>query len=279
MVLVEVERATSVDTSPDVVWILAVGSDARPGEDMTRTRGDALQLVGLNTRTGRGDGDRHPARLLRVHPRPRQRPGQRRALLRRPTAARRDGRQHDRHPARVRLRHPVQDVPEDGQQHRRRRTSTTRSRSATPTSRPTGFKAGRIRLGGYTALAFARVRKNLIGGDFDRSANQQRVLRGIQQKIREKSRHARLARARRAQRDGQHGHRRRLAGRALPARPRGRVAEALEVHHVRRAGRLRHVGGASVVTPYLDQARRYGDEARNDATSRAAEEPLRQCWR
>ncbi len=35
-----------------MVWILAVGSDARPGEDMTRTRGDALQLVGMNTRTG-----------------------------------------------------------------------------------------------------------------------------------------------------------------------------------------------------------------------------------
>ena len=29
-----------------------MGSDARPGEDMTRTRGDALQLVGINTRTG-----------------------------------------------------------------------------------------------------------------------------------------------------------------------------------------------------------------------------------
>ena len=29
-----------------------VGSDARLGEDMTRTRGDALQLVGVNTRTG-----------------------------------------------------------------------------------------------------------------------------------------------------------------------------------------------------------------------------------
>ena len=34
------------------MWILAVGSDARPGEEMTRTRGDALQLVGMNTRTG-----------------------------------------------------------------------------------------------------------------------------------------------------------------------------------------------------------------------------------
>ena len=37
---------------PGRLWILAVGSDARPGEEMTRTRGDALQLVGINTRTG-----------------------------------------------------------------------------------------------------------------------------------------------------------------------------------------------------------------------------------
>ena len=50
--LVKIHSAGGVDLSPDVVWILAVGSDARPGEDMTRTRGDALQLVGMNTKTG-----------------------------------------------------------------------------------------------------------------------------------------------------------------------------------------------------------------------------------
>ena len=35
-----------------MIWILAVGSDARPGETMTRSRGDAIQMVGINTRTG-----------------------------------------------------------------------------------------------------------------------------------------------------------------------------------------------------------------------------------
>ena len=34
-----------------MISILAVGSDARPGENMTRTRGDALQLVTINTQT------------------------------------------------------------------------------------------------------------------------------------------------------------------------------------------------------------------------------------
>jgi LCP family protein required for cell wall assembly len=49
--------AQGVDTGGDhgdVVWILAVGSDARPGERITRSRGDAIQLVGVNTATGHG---------------------------------------------------------------------------------------------------------------------------------------------------------------------------------------------------------------------------------
>jgi polyisoprenyl-teichoic acid--peptidoglycan teichoic acid transferase len=52
LALIKLDRATAVDISPDVVWIMAVGSDARPGEDMTHTRGDALQLIGINTKTG-----------------------------------------------------------------------------------------------------------------------------------------------------------------------------------------------------------------------------------
>ena len=36
----------------------------------------------------------------------------------------------------------------------------------------------------YDAMAFSRIRHNLPRGDFDRSANQQRVLRGIQAKVR-----------------------------------------------------------------------------------------------
>ena len=53
--------------------------------------------------------------------------------------------------------------------------------------KPDGFPKGRIHLGSYDAMVFARIRKNLIGGDFDRSANQQRVLRGIQGKVRAKA--------------------------------------------------------------------------------------------
>ena len=47
-----------------------------------------------------------------------------------------------------------------------------------------GFQQGRIHLDGYNAMAFSRIRKGLAGGDFDRSANQQRTLRGIHARIR-----------------------------------------------------------------------------------------------
>ena len=50
--------------------------------------------------------------------------------------------------------------------------------------KPRGFAAGRVHLNGYSAMVFARIRYGLASGDFDRSANQARVLRGIQRKVR-----------------------------------------------------------------------------------------------
>jgi LCP family protein required for cell wall assembly len=35
-------------------WVLGIGSDARPGQDLTRTRADTLQVVGLDGRGGGG---------------------------------------------------------------------------------------------------------------------------------------------------------------------------------------------------------------------------------
>jgi polyisoprenyl-teichoic acid--peptidoglycan teichoic acid transferase len=54
MELVRIERATAVDHPANVIWILALGSDARPGESRIRSRADAIQLVGLNLETGDG---------------------------------------------------------------------------------------------------------------------------------------------------------------------------------------------------------------------------------
>ncbi len=53
--------------------------------------------------------------------------------------------------------------------------------------KPQGFEAGEITLNGYGAMAFSRIRKSLPAGDFDRSANQQIVLRGIQARVAERA--------------------------------------------------------------------------------------------
>lgn len=48
--LTTVQTARAVDFSDGVLWILVLGSDARPGQDVMTGRTDAIQLVGLNWR-------------------------------------------------------------------------------------------------------------------------------------------------------------------------------------------------------------------------------------
>ena len=114
-------------------------------------------------------------------------------------------------------------------------------------------------------MVFSRIRHDLIRGDFDRSANQQRVLRGIQARVRA-----------RADQPGfiergvltalQHMHTDlspielyRL-GQAMAQVEPGKITNCVV------QGGIGDIGGASVVLPYVDQARRLGDEARKDAT-------------
>jgi len=50
-------HASAVDPGgkqPHVVWLLVLGSDARPGQDIRRERADAIHLVGVNSVTGAG---------------------------------------------------------------------------------------------------------------------------------------------------------------------------------------------------------------------------------
>ncbi|WP_240641567.1 LCP family protein [Nocardioides ferulae] len=262
--LVKLEHASGVDVDPDVVWILAVGSDARPGEDMNRTRGDALQLVGMNTRTGAATtigiprdswvpipgvgSNRVNAALYYGGP----------ELLGR-TVGDLVGVQPDyvfvtRFPF---FEDMVDDIGGIHVQNPRYFYDEN--------LKPKGFAAGRIRLDGYGAMAFSRIRKSLPGGDFDRSANQQRTLRGIQEAV-----------AARADQPGfiergvlsvlQHMHT------DLPPAELFRLAQAVaQVDPARITncvvqGSIGNVGGASVVLPYVEQARRYGDAARDDAT-------------
>jgi LCP family protein required for cell wall assembly len=263
-VLVKVDRAGGVDVDPDVIWILAVGSDARPGEDMTRVRGDALQLVGMNTETGAataigiprdsyvsipGHGmDRVNAALYYGGP---QLLGETVGSM---VGIRPDYVFVTRFPF-------FEDMVDDigGITVRNPRAFYDES------LKPAGFAAGRIKLNGYNAMAFARIRKTLPGGDFDRSANQQRVLRGIQGAIRTRAdepgfiERGVLTVLEHMHTDVAPGDLFRIAqavAQVDPAKITGCVVQ----------GGIGDVGGASVVLPYLDQARRYGDAAREDAT-------------
>jgi LCP family protein required for cell wall assembly len=54
--LTRVESARGIDFADGVVWILVLGSDARPGQTLEEGNTDAIQLVGLNLRSGRAAG-------------------------------------------------------------------------------------------------------------------------------------------------------------------------------------------------------------------------------
>jgi LCP family protein required for cell wall assembly len=262
--LVKVDQANGVDLTPDVVWILAVGTDARPGEDMTHVRGDALQLVGMDTRTGAataigvprdswvniaGHGyDKINASLYYGGP---QLLGQ--------TVGDLIGIQPD-YVFLTRFKFFQAMIKDIGG------IEVDNPVAFDDTYlKPQGFPKGRIHLGGYDAMAFSRIRHNLLRGDFDRSANQQRVLRGIQAKV-----HARAAVPGFIERGV-------LSVMAhlytnLPPAELFRLAQAMaqvdptKVTSCVVQGGIGNIGGASVVLPYVDMARRLGNEARNDAT-------------
>ena len=261
--LVRVHRASGVDLSPHVVWILAVGSDARPGEDMTHSRGDALQLVGMDTRTGAatsigiprdswvdipGHGhEKINASLYFGGPQ----------LLGR-TVGDLVGIRPDyvfvtRFPYFIAM---VKDI--GGIEVRNPRAFSDDALKAK------GFAAGRIHLSGYDAMAFARIRHDLPGGDFDRSADQQRVLRGIQAKV-----WARAGRPGFLER-GVVSVMEHLHTGVGPAELFGLAQAVARVEPSRITGcvvrgSIGMVGAASVVFPDRAMARRLGNDARRDA--------------
>ncbi len=264
-VLVDVQRADGVAVGDDdVVWVLAVGSDARPGEDMTRVNGDALQLVGMDTSTGAatsigiprdsyvavpGHGSERVNNALHLGG----------PQLLSETVADFVGIQPD-YVFVTRFPFFEQMVDDIGG------ISVENPRAFSDDNlKPEGFEAGRIRLDGYGAMAFSRVRKELPGGDFDRSANQQRVLRGIQRRVAEQ-----------ADRRGflESGVLTVLEHTDTDLSPAElfRLARAVAEVDPRRITGCVVQGtptttsfGASVVLPAADDARRYGDDARDDA--------------
>jgi len=262
--LVKVDTADGVDLTPEVVWILAVGSDARPGEDMTHTRGDALQLIGMNTKTGAAaaigvprdswvsipgvGSDKINASLYYGGPK-----------LLGQTVGNLVGIQPD-YVFVTRFKFFQALITDIGGIDVQNPTAFDDTYL-----KPEGFPKGKLHLGGYDAMAFSRIRHNLIRGDFDRSANQQRVLRGIQAKV-----HSHANRPGFIERGVfsaiQHMHT------DLSPAELFRLAQAMahvdptKVSTCVVQGGIGNVGGASVVLPYVDQARRLGDDARKDAT-------------
>lgn len=265
MELVKLQRATGVDAdNKDVVWILAVGSDARPGEDMTRSRGDALQLIGMNVKTGAAaaigvprdswvdipgyGSEKINAALYFGGP---QALGQAVGNL--------VGVQPD-YVFVSRFKYFQALIGSIGGVDITNPTAFSDS-----ALKPEGFARGRIHLGPYDAMVFSRIRHDLIRGDFDRSANQQRVLRGIQAKVRARAHEPGFL---------EQGVLNVMQYLSTDLSPSELFKLAQAVAQVEPSkvttcvvqGGIGSIGGASVVLPYTDQARRLGDRARSDAT-------------
>ncbi len=261
--LVKVSTAGGVAHGDDVVWVLALGSDARPGERPLRSRADAIQLVGLNLRTGAGSvigiprdswvaipgvgSDRINAALFHGGPQ---------------LMADVVGELVGVHPDYVftttfaGFRALVQSIG----------GITVHSRLAFTDDTMVGsVRVGRNRLNGFEALFFGRARHLLPRGDFDRSANQQELLRAILREVRARRdqpgfvERGVFSAVRNLYTDLSPVELYRLAQSAAtldPARFEGCVLE----------GTLGTVNGASIVFPDVAMARRLGDEARDDAT-------------
>ena len=266
--LVKVEGAHDVDVSDKVVWVLLLGSDARKGQSVTHSRADAIQLVGFNTRTGAATAIGIPRdSYVDV-------PGHGRNKINASMyfggpqlMARSVGNMVGIRPDYV----FVTSFWGFSRMVDRIGGVQVRSRYAfSDPLRPRGFRVGENKLNGIQTLVFSRTRKAFPGGDFDRSANQQRALLGILNQVRrnedrpgfmERSVLSVLANLetpgvspvelyRLAQ----------AAARVKPASFRRCVV----------GGSTGYVGAASVVFANVGQARSIARRARNDATLEGA---------
>lgn len=267
LTLVKVQKAEGVDVEPHMIWILAVGSDARPHQNPTRTRGDALQLIGMNTKTGAATSIGIPRDSWVSIP----------------------GHGHNKINAALffggpqALGHAVGNLVGVQPDYVMVTTFSGLARMvhsiggitvnnprafADSSLKPKGFRKGRIRLNNMDAVVFGRIRHALPRGDFDRSANQQRVIRGIQRKV-----------AANADKPGfiEKGLMtvmRNIYTKGVSPAELYRIAQAVaqvdpaKVTGCVLPGGIGNIGGASVVIPNRAVARRYGNDARKDAVIR-----------
>ncbi|MGA8247011.1 MAG: LCP family protein [Nocardioides sp.] len=263
--LVKVDQGNAAAIGPHVISILAVGSDARPGEDFIHTRGDALQLVTINTQT-------HAASIIGV---PRDSwvdiPGH--GMDKINASLYYGGPQllgqtvgsligvQPKYVFVTRFQYFEQLVHSIGGVYIRNPFAFSDTYL-----KPKGFPAGRIHLSGYDAMAYSRIRHSLPTGDFERSAHQELVLKAIQAKV-----HANAgspAFIERGVLDAM-GH----MYTNLPPSELYRLAQVMaqvDPSKVRacviQGGIGTSSGGASIVLPYVSQARDMGNQVRHDAT-------------
>lgn len=262
LTLVKVNRAERTD-APDMIWILAVGSDARPGQSMLRTHGDALQLIGLNTRTHAATAigiprdswvSIHGVGMAKINESLVQ--GGPHLMAR--SVSELVGIKPD-YVMVTRFKFFERMVDSIGGIDVR-----NPRRFADPYLNVKGFDSGRIHLNGYSAMAFSRIRKSLPAGDFDRSANQQRTLRGIHAKIRANAdkpgfiERGVTSVLRNMRTDLGPAELFRLA-QVVAQVDSGKITNCVV------PGGVGWVGEASVVFPSVATARRYGRDARTDA--------------
>ena len=261
--LVKVQTAQAVDHSRNVVWVLCLGSDARPGQRLTGTRADAIQLVGLNLKTGAG------------------------TMIGIPRDSYVDIRGHGRNKINASMFFGGPQLMADSVGRlvgvrpdyvfttgflgfrgmvRAIGGVTVHSKfSFSDPVRPQGYHRGVNKLNPFQALIFGRVRHPLPRGDFDRSANQQELLRSILRKVRAHEQQPGfmergvLASVKNMNTDLAPSELYRLAQAVTAIKPgklKGCVVQ----------GPTGNAGGASVVFASVAQARRLGNDARKDGT-------------
>jgi LCP family protein required for cell wall assembly len=261
--LVKVQTAQAVDHPRNVVWVLCLGSDARPGQRLTGTRADAIQLVGLNLKTGAG------------------------TMIGIPRDSYVDIRGHGRNKINASMFFGGPQLMADSVGRlvgvrpdyvfttgflgfrgmvRAIGGVTVHSKfSFSDPIRPRGYHRGVNKLNPFQALIFGRVRHPLPRGDFDRSANQQELLRSILRKVRAHQQQPGfmergvLASVKNMNTDLAPSELYRLAQAVTAIKPgklKGCVVQ----------GPTGDAGGASVVFASVAQARRIGNDARKDAT-------------
>jgi polyisoprenyl-teichoic acid--peptidoglycan teichoic acid transferase len=259
--LIKLESAHGMDHKRNMVWVLFLGSDARPGQRVTRSRADAIQLVGVDLDDGR-------AAMIGL---PRDSyvniPGHGRNKI---NAAMYFGGPQLMGRAvgdLVGLRPDY--VFTTGFDGFRRMINamggvTVNSDFAfSDPVRPQGYKVGPNKLNGFQAMIFARIRKSFPRGDFDRSANQQDVIRGIARQVKERKdrpgfmERALLSVVRNMNTNTKPSDLYRLAYAAT------RV-ELRDIESCVVLGSIGTAGAASVVYPNVAQARQLANDARND---------------